>query len=341
MFMSFVRAIASLCGYFLCLSCVQVFAADKSQSQAVPSLENYLKPLGYVAVALRRGPNNELRAAVEVAGRKREFMVDTGCTLTMIDTSLKSKFKTPHELGISFKDAILGVLDNSEEVIIDELRFGTARLLNEPALIKALNSSGGSAFADGILGCDFLLRHFCLIDCSGLRLFMRSERPREEDRASLERLLNQGSMHCAPLHQTSALVSTCKAAIDGNPLVLILDTGSASTMIHSKTAERYKLRTYQTQTPNKRVGLGTIGNVMPYATRPKLFEVDGVEMPLLGLSLGVTDMSSWNIGAQGDPLESADGMLGAEFLAVNRGVIDLADRKLWFQAGTRSPVVGK
>src|ERR1041385_7620125 len=161
MFMPFVRvSLALSCIFLICLTCAQTCAADKSEGQTIPSLENYLRALGYVAVPLRRGPNNELRAAVQMAGKKREFMVDTGWSLTTIDTSLKSTFKTPRDLGVSVKDSVLGVLDNSDEVIIDELKFGTARLLNEPALIKALNSSGGSAFADGVLGCDFLLRHF-------------------------------------------------------------------------------------------------------------------------------------------------------------------------------------
>jgi len=39
--------------------------------------------------------------------------------------------------------------------------------------------------------------------------------------------------HGAPLDRTSALVRTCKAAIDGNELVLAIDTGSAHTMLLS------------------------------------------------------------------------------------------------------------
>src|SRR5947209_222446 len=148
---------ALLCGVFVCLCGTQGRAADKNERQTIPTLENYLKALGYIAVPLTRGQNNDLRVAVQVAGKKREFMVDTGWSLTTIDTSLRSRFKTPRELGVSVKDAILGTLDNSEEVIIDELKLGTARLLNEPALVKALNASGGSSFADGVLGCDFLL----------------------------------------------------------------------------------------------------------------------------------------------------------------------------------------
>jgi len=207
--------------------------------------------------------------------------------------------------------------------------------LNEPALVKALNSSEGSSFADGVLGCDFLLRHFCLIDCLDLRLYVRSERLSHEDQAGLEKILNQSGLHGAPLHRTSALVSTCKAAIDGNELVLSVDTGSAHTMFHSKAAERYQLRIFQTS--KRMVGVGTVGNVMAYATCPKLFEVDGVEMPLRGLSLGVTYMSSWKIGAQGTPLENVDGTLGADLLAADHGLIDLAGSLLWFQQGKSSP----
>ncbi len=249
MFMPLVRVgSALLCGAFVCLCGAQTRAADKTEKQTVLTLENYLKALGYIAVPLTRGQNNDLRVVVQVAGKKREFMVDTGWSLTTIDTSLRSRFKTPRELGVSVKDAILGVLDNSEEVIIDELKLGTARLLNEPSLVKTLNASGGSSFADGVLGCDFLLRHFCLVDCLDLRVYMRSERLSREEQAGLERTLNQSGLHGAPLDRTSALVSTCKAAIDGNELVLAIDTGSAHTILHSKAAERYRLRIYQTNT---------------------------------------------------------------------------------------------
>ena len=333
MFMPFVRvALSSV--LLIYLTSVQTRAADKTNTQTVPSLENYLRAVGYISVPLRRGPNNELRVAIQIAGKKREFMVDTGWSLTTIDTSLKSTFKTPRELGSSVKDSVLGILDNSEEVIIDELKFGTARLLNEPALVKALNSSGGSAIADGVIGCDFLLRHFCLIDCLDLKLYLRSERLSHDRQAELEKILGRSGLHGAPLKRTSALVGTCKAAIDGYPLVLMVDTGSSHTMIHSKTAERYQLRIYPTS--KKMIGVGTRGNVQAYVTRPKLFEVDGVEMPLLSLPVGITFMSSWKIGEQGDSLENVDGFLGAELLATDHGIIALADGMLWFKPGKSS-----
>src|SRR5437667_2349343 len=214
---SIVRRWSVLLGFaFVCLLSRHTLGADKSPKQTGPTLESFLAKLGYTAIPLKRGQHNDLRVTAHLAGKEKEFLVDTGWSLTTLDTPLGRKFKTARERGVELKDTVLGVLDDSETVLIDELKLGAARFLDQPARVRPLSASGESAFADGVLGCDFLLRHFCLIDCAELRLYVRSEHLSREGKVAFEASLNQSGWHGAPLDRTSALVRTCKANIEGN-----------------------------------------------------------------------------------------------------------------------------
>ncbi len=64
--------------------------ADK---QLRPSLENYLKRIGYEPVALNRNDDNKLMVRGQLGGKARIFMVDTGWSVTSVDTGAARKLK--------------------------------------------------------------------------------------------------------------------------------------------------------------------------------------------------------------------------------------------------------
>ena len=63
---------------------------------------------------------------------------------------------------------------------------------------------------------------------------------------------------------------------------------------------------------------------------PESFQIDGIEISLKTLRLGVTDLISFNIGRNGSQLQNVDGTLGEDVLAVSRSLVDLENRRLWF-----------
>lgn len=311
-----------LCGFSF-LTHPPAAVAAQPPKQARPALERLLKQLGFGVIPLERGEGNQPYVEAQLGDKRRRLGVDTGCSITTLDKSIAKSFKTLRQLGAELQDPNLGVLDDPSVVLIDVLELGPARFLNQPARVMALNL----VYEQGILGCDFLLRHFCVIDCADRRLYVRGVELKADAQDILERSLAQSGYRCVRLSPTSALALTCDAKINDVPVKLLLDTGASFTVLDDKPAVRCGLRWAETDTRIR--GVGKIGSTRILAAKPKSFELDGVEMPLRGLNLGGAEMEAWRIGEKESPLGTVDGLLGADLLNVSGALIDFPHRKLW------------
>jgi len=162
------------------------------------TLETYLQHLGYGAIPLKRAEQNHLAVEGELAGKKAVFLIDTGNSATRLDKRIGSRFKTLAERGIRLEDPNLGEFPGTNFVLVDEMKLGTARFPNQPANVTALGHEAGSryemntiAYEDCLIGCDFLLRHHCLLDTARLRLYVRADKPSTDMRAALESSLRR------------------------------------------------------------------------------------------------------------------------------------------------------
>ncbi len=310
-----------ICALWCALACGPVHA-----KQARPALEAYLTKLGYAAVPLLRGTDNHLMVKLAVAGKSRVFIVDTGCSITQVSTKLGSQFKTAAERGIEIKDAVLGTSTNNDYILIDEITLGQVRLLNEPAVVGAVNPSSVGASREGILGADFLVRHFCLIDCLDLRLYLRGEELSAQARSALEETLARGGLRRTTLEKTPGICRNCEVVINGEPVKLLVDTGGVYTVLDDATARRCHLKWGETQ--QMIAGVGKAGSASLYASRPESIKLAGEDLPLHGLYLCVADMQGWRLGEERD--SHASGTFGADLLAADGCLIDLAGCQLWF-----------
>src|SRR5262249_25592528 len=77
-------------------------------------------------------------------------------------------------------------------------------------------------------------------------------------------------------------------------------------------------------------GAGKLGGTPIYVADPESFQLDGIEISLRKIRLGVTDLISFNIGRYGSGFQNVGGILGAEVLAVSGSLVDLENRRLWF-----------
>jgi predicted aspartyl protease len=301
-----------------------VSPAAAAEQQTSHSLDNYLKRLGYESIPLKYDHGNHLLAMGEIDGKSRDIMVDTGCTLTTVDSDIARKMKTLGSLGVQLEDSFLGTLTNSKTCLMT-VKLGTAVFTNQPAHSKALNT-GGHSDADCLLGCDFLFRNFCLIDCTAHKLYVRAVEPPKQAETALEGSLRQSGFHQVKLQPTSSLVMTVPGSINGLPVKLFLDTGGAFTTIDTKQMNRLGIEKQLTRTQIS--GIGKIGSTWLDRTRLKSFEVGDVSFK--NLEVCVADLSGW-LGKPGHPLEDIDGFLCPDFLAYNRGLIDCHGLKLWLQ----------
>jgi hypothetical protein len=312
-----------ICG-FLFLADPHPAFADKPSKQTRPALGNYLKKLGFGVIPLKRGEENHLYVEALLGGKTRLLGIDTGWTLTTLDKSVGKNLKMLREPGVRVEAPNPGKSDQPSIVLIDDLKLGSARFPNQPALVKPLHPIA----CDGFLGCDFFIRHFCMIDCRDCRLYVRSEELKAAAQDALERSLRQSGYRGAQLDPTAALALTCDAKINAEPVKLLVDTGSSFTVLNDKPAIRCHLNWGET---GMRIqGVGRIGSTKIWGARLKSFEIDGVEMPLRRLNIGRAEMARWSIGEKKSALETIDGVLGADLLAVSGALIDFRHRKLWF-----------
>lgn len=302
------------------------------------TLETYLQQLGYGVIPLKRTEQNHLAVDGELAGKKAVFLIDTGNTFTRLDSKVGSRFKTLAERGIRLEDPNLGEFSETNFVLVDEMKLGTAKFPNQPAHVTALGHVATNpyemstiAYEDCLVGCDFLLRHHCLLDVGGLKLYVRADKPTTDLRAVLESGLRRSGYHETALIPTGALVELCPARVNGIAIKLLVDSGGVFTLLddhRGRQSPLAKLRVSNTELRHQ--GTGKLGGTPIYVAEPESFELDGIEMSLRKIRLGVADLIRFNIGRYGSELQNTDGILGAEVLAIIGSLVDLENRRLWF-----------
>lgn len=309
---------------------------EARENQKPPTLETYLQQLGYGAIRLKRTEQNHLSVEGELDGKKAVFVVDTGNSITRLDKKTGKRFKTLADRSLRLEDPNLGEFAGTNFVLIDELKLGTARFPNQPATVTTLGhvatsvyEAGTSAYEDCLLGCDFLLRHHCLVDCAGLRLYVRADKPSTDARAAFESSLRRSGYHETILVPTRALVELCPASVNGVALRLLVDSGSPFTLLDDHRGRQSPLAKLRvSETPLLYQGAAKRGGTPLYVADPESFQIDGISFKKI--RLGVTDLISFNIGRNGSQLQDADGTLGEDVLAVGSSLIDLENRRLWF-----------
>ena len=325
--------------YFICIGAAappQSWAAESSQGTG---LEDYLKRLGYEPIKFTSNERHLPLIEGEIgAGRKLRFAVDTGWGFTRLDTASAAGLKTLGELGVVLEDKFLGPLTNPAIVLIDKLVLGQAQFLNQPARAEKLEMDFVRVSFDAILGCDFFFRNSCLVDCGAQRLYVRGVRPsRDESRALAETLQRSGFIE-VPLRTRLSL--TVEAKINGQPVRLIVDTGSPFTELDESQFKSLGLSTVKQSTPpagssipkevgGRVVGMGRIGAHKLRVTTVKSLQIGAKTWQ--DIHLGVVNLKAWHPQHPGTGLEDETGFLGRDLLVGQGALIDFASRKLWFR----------
>jgi hypothetical protein len=111
------------------IACSPATAAEQRSGH---SLEDYLKRLGYQPIPLRRDHGNHLMVDGQIDAKNHDFMVDTGCTLTIVDNSIARKLKTLKTLGVQLQDSYFGTITNADTRVMT-VKLGSAIFTNQRA----------------------------------------------------------------------------------------------------------------------------------------------------------------------------------------------------------------
>jgi hypothetical protein len=314
-------------------------AAEKSTASG---LEDYLVHLGYgVAVCKNEKPNRLLLEGV-LGARKRVFVVDTGWTMTTLDVTSARGMKPLRELGVAIQGRIPSALTNF--VLMEKLTLGGSQFLNQPAAVGKLDMDFITREEDGVLGCDFLLRNFCLIDCREGRLYFRNARRWFEELQAMEESLRQSGFIEALTHGDQEF--TIDSKIKNLDVRLLVDTGSFYSMLDESQVGRLSLTMEKRKAPEtgslitdelsgKYVGVGKIGAHKFRVTTLSSMQIGARKWK--NAHFGVVNLKSWGVGMPNGWGEHIQGLLGADVLIGAGALIDCSSGKLWFRPEKSEP----
>jgi predicted aspartyl protease len=315
-----------------------VAMAAQAENGARPGLDDYLKRVGYLPVMLKRGENDELLAEGVLAKRKRLFFVDTGWGQTALNKPAARGLKSIGELDITLEDSFWGKLTDPSIVIMDKLTLGRAQFFNQPASVRDLRMDFVGAQFDGVLGCDFLFRNYCLIDCLNRRLYVRGSIPSDDTTLAIEATLRASGFKSVPMIWKHGL--EVEAKVKNETFKLIVDTGGVFSMLDSALAKRLGLAAVKhdeatlgslmkKELSANVIGVGTIGAHKMWVTTLQTLEVGSLQWT--NVHVGVTDLKNWGLAAPGTESEGVQGVVGRDALIARGALIDYHSRMLWFR----------
>ena len=315
-----------------------VAGAAPAENGHHPSLDDYLQRVGYLPLTLKKGKQDELLAEGVLAEKKRLFLIDTGWGRTALNEAAARGLKSLGELGVTLEDSFWGKLSDPAIVLMDKLALGRAQFLNQPARVTNLRMDFTFTGFDGVLGCDFFFRNYCLIDCSSRRLYVRGSKPSSNVVSAIEATLDASGFTGVPIQMKYGL--TVEARVNDETLRLLVDTGSSFSVLDTALAKRLGLGAVKQDEaavgsliPKEWsatfVGVGKIGAHQMKVTTLTRLEVGSLQWT--NVHLGVVDLKNWGLAKPGSEGEDVQGLLGRELLSARGALIDYHSGKLWFR----------
>lgn len=314
----------------LALAAGTAVAADKPAT-----IESFLQRLGYFPIPLFH-QDNHLYVDGELNGAKARFFVDSGWSLSAVDEARADKLPRVGEGVAGVKDSFLGELTGTNWHLVQRLEIAGAQFLNQPVRLRRLASRTGKIPASAVLGCDFLFRNFALIDFQERRLFVRGSGPPSAHRQALEESLRRSGFGRAELTVSPALAFTAAGRIGDEQVPLVVDTGGVWSILDKEVARRLGLKLHPSHYKIGGVAARRMESLS--VARLETFGLGGTT--LKEFEFGVADLAQWRLGeGRGDEAEVAAGVLGADFLAYHRALLDFHGKAMWFlpEADDRRP----
>jgi predicted aspartyl protease len=304
-----------------------LLAAHGADSRPKIFVRDWLRSHGYEQIALRRSGENRLFLFGKLNGCQRSVLVDTGWSFTTVSTNKAEKLNAKPELELPPGDPFPRMIRSSPAVLMNSLRLGRVYFTNQPALVQGMVFNGQRAPFDVVLGCDFLLRNFAVIDCLNRRLYARRSAPTREHLAEFEKSLRQSGFMPVELKRTKPLALACPARLNDEPVDLLMDTGAVWSCLDSELAKRLGLKLLPT--PRQITGAGATGKRGFAVAKVNSVELGGTKMP--GQNFAVLELGDWGLAATGAALAEVGGILGGPELAAFSAIIDCHGLKLWLK----------
>jgi predicted aspartyl protease len=286
---------------------------------APSSLAKTFSQSGFEAIGLRRTAEHHLYVVGKLNGRRRSVLVDTGWSFTTVSTNAARKLSAGHP-GANERPAVL----------MADLQLGRVAFTNQPARVEHMVFDGRPASFEIVLGCDFLRRHFAVVDGLNRRLYTRRRAPTGLEQGILEAALRRNGFVDVKLSLKQPPAITCAARVNEQPLEMLVDTAALWSALDVRQLDRLGLRALPTAA--KISGVGHTGTRGVAVGEAKSFTLGDV--PVKNAHFAVMDLSDWGLAAPGKGLSEVQGILGGAELLANGALVDCGALKLWVRRST-------
>ena len=298
----------------LAILCIPTLNGKSAASPA--ALKTFFEREGFGGAALQRRFGNHLFVHTVMNGSKTALMIDSGCPQTLINRN------SARRIGLRVqenKGYIVGVSGNAQRAGVSKvttLAMGNCTFTNVPVEVADEEQINFIArpHLDGLFGAHEMAKFGMVIDCTRQMIYVNPKGPSAATSQKLAQFLTSRGFSRIPMRFNPQHHLEIDAAINGHPARLIVDTGSAVTLVSAPivTASGGSM---SPKMSSHGEGIGyfkqlTLGNLV----------VNNAEV-------GVAHLAKF-VGA---------GLLGEEYLSWNFAVIDFAGMNLYLRPPESAP----
>jgi predicted aspartyl protease len=320
-----------------------LLAPFRGYGQAGGTLTGVLSKQGLAGAKLERRYGNHLFVPVSINNRLGALLIDTGSPNTLIDRNSVNTFgltvdKTDSSVG--------GLFGRSWERYgtskVKSIAMGNCTVTNVPVAITDLSgmnpdrgaAATGSHIADskamahlnGVLGAREMVKFGMIIDCTRQMLYINPNGASSAVSQSLAILLAGRGFSRIPMQLNANDHFEVEGALNGHTTRLIVDTGSANTLIDTQVA----VKSGTGVTALAGYGAGGAGGLVEGVNRTGVKELAIGNFKLVNAEVAVAHVSGDILLAK-SATESNAGVLGQDYLSTNFAVIDMGGKALYLR----------
>lgn len=249
---------------FLCLSCLLILVNTQAYASSLSNIQTNLIQLGYTAIPLHKAPHqNTLLVDVSFEselGKNKPvtLILDTGSATTYINQKLVKQYHFKQTDNSIISGGIAGHRYRSYQVIIPAIR-----LLNFTSHNEYVYSQRRSFLStSGILGLDFLRKHYAIIDTSNQKLYLKLniDKPTEAQSTALQKIFLTSGYKLISLERSPSGQQTVMIKINHYPPArFMLDIGvPLELMLDIHYAKKLGLPNFHSSIQIKNISIGSI-----------------------------------------------------------------------------------
>lgn len=289
--------------------------ATRKNSGAPPAaLKTFLEQQGFGGSPLQRRFGNHLFATTLMDGRRTALLIDSGCPYTLIDRT------SARRLGLRVeetKSSITGVTGAAERFGVSKvatLAMGNCTFTNVPVQVADESQINliSRPHLDGLFGAHEMAKFGIIVDCARQMIYINPKGPSAVTSQKLAQFLGGRGFTRIPMRFNPGHHLEIDAAINGNPVRLIVDTGASTTLL-SASAASASGTSLSSRFSVRGEGIGQVHQ----------------------LALGDFTLSNAEVAVANVARMVGGGLLGEEYLSWNFAVIDVGGMNLYLRSPDR------